>query len=127
MRCNQSQTISDGRFSMKILSEIARISDRILVENRSLKIADRKLPISDSLRHGFFLQIGNRQFPMGKNDSVRNGVVALFFAFVFMPSLQLCRCSSDLFLSNKPRTFRIGTGYGCDPTASCEEQGLGAF
>ena len=54
------------QFPMKILSEIARIFDRILVENRSSEISDRKLPISDSVRHGFFLPIGNRQFPMGK-------------------------------------------------------------
>ena len=60
---------------MKILSEIARISGRILVENRSSENSDRKLPISDSVRHGFFLPIGNRQiFPMGKSDCIRNSL-----------------------------------------------------
>ena len=59
---------------MKILSEMRAISDRILVENRSSEISDRILPISDSIRHGFFLSIGNRQFLMGKYDSVKNGL-----------------------------------------------------
>ena len=74
VRCNQAQTISDERFPMKTLSEIARISNRILVENRSSETSDKKLPISDSARHGLFLPIGNRQFPIGKKDSVRNGL-----------------------------------------------------
>ena len=52
---------------MKILSEIARISDRILLGNHSSEISDRELPVSDSERHGVFLSIGNRQFPMRKN------------------------------------------------------------
>ena len=73
MRCNQAQTISDERFSIGRSSEIPRISDRILIENRSSEIFDKKLPISDSGRHGFFLPIGN--IPIGKNDSVRNGLL----------------------------------------------------
>ena len=59
---------------MKILAEIAPISARILVENRSSEISDRKLPISGSVRHGFFLPSGNRQVPMGKNVSIRIGL-----------------------------------------------------
>ena len=59
---------------MKTLAEIAPISARILVENRSSEYSDRKLPISTSVRHGFFLPSGNRQFPMGKNASIRNGL-----------------------------------------------------
>ena len=31
------------------------------------------------------------------------------FVFVFMPPLELCRRSSDLFLPSRPRTYRIGT------------------
>ena len=57
----------------RVLSEIPRISDRILIGNRSSEISDKKMPVSDSVSHGFFLPIGNRQFPIGKNDSVRNG------------------------------------------------------
>ena len=45
------------------------------MENRSSEISDRKLPISERVRHGFFIPIGNRQFPIGKNDSVRNGLI----------------------------------------------------
>ena len=62
---------------MKILTEIALISARILVENRSSEISDRKLPISDSVRRRFFLPSGNRQFPRGKNASIRNGLMGL--------------------------------------------------
>ena len=77
VRCNQAQTISDERFPMKILAEIAPISARILVENRSSEISDRKLPIFDSVRHGFFLPSRNRQFPIGKNASIRNGLMEI--------------------------------------------------
>ena len=62
---NKAQTISDERFSIGHSSEIPRISDRILIENRSSEMSDRKLPVSTSVRHVFFLPIGN-------NDSVRN-------------------------------------------------------
>ena len=71
VRCNQALTISDERFPMKTLAEIAPISARILVRNRSSEISDRKLPISDSVRNGFFLPSGNRQFPMEKNASIK--------------------------------------------------------
>ena len=33
----------------------------------------------------------------------------LFFVFVFMLPLELCRRSSDLFLPSSPRTYRIGS------------------
>ena len=39
------------------------------------------------------------------------------FNIVFMLSLELCRCSSDIFLSSRPRTYSTGlatryiTGY----------------
>ena len=32
------------------------------------------------------------------------GVFVLFFVVFFLLSLELCRCSSDLFLSSRPRT-----------------------
>ena len=54
VRFNQAQPISEERSPMKVLAEIAPISARILVENRSSEISDRKLPISYSVRHGFF-------------------------------------------------------------------------
>ena len=42
-------------------------------------------------------------------------VFVFVFVFVFMLSLELCRCSSDLLLSNTPRTGLATTyitGYG---------------
>ena len=59
---------SPSDFRPQIRAEIALISARILVENRSAEISDRKLPISASVRHGYFLPSGNRQFPRKKRQ-----------------------------------------------------------
>ena len=48
----------------------------------------------------------------------------LSFLFVFVFVFVFCRCSSDLFLSNRPRTglaTTYTTGYGRGPIGECEE------
>ena len=80
VRCNQAQTIFDERFPMKILAEMSN-SARVLVENRSSEIYDRRLPVPDSVRHVFFL-------PSGKNASMRNGLSnVLCFLSALLPLL----------------------------------------
>ena len=95
---------------MKILSEIARISDRILVENRSSEISDRKLPISDSGRHMDFFSL----FPMGKNDSIRNGLCCQNFDLVkFREIIPRNPCYGTFF----SRNFESEFSKGSDPPA----------
>ena len=51
-------------------------------------------------------------------------LVVFLFCFVLMLSLELCRCSSDVFLSSRPRTGLATTyiaGYGSGPIGLCEE------
>ena len=51
-------------------------------------------------------------------------VFVLFLFLVFMLSLELCRCSSDLFLSSRPRTGLATTYitvYASGPIGTCEE------
>ena len=74
-------------FSPQIRAEIAPISARTLAENRSAEISDRKLPISASIRHGFFLPSGNRQFLMGENASIRNDLMYYFRHHILIASV----------------------------------------
>ena len=49
-------------------------TDENLVEKFKIFVQDF-VPIRTALRQGFFLPFGNRHFSMGKNDSVRNGLL----------------------------------------------------
>ena len=52
----------------------------------------------------FFRKNLNASRPSGHPSIREENVKTFMFCFVFTLSLELCRCSSDIFLSSKPRT-----------------------
>ena len=108
-RWNHSNTLSLGTFECCRLCR-SNVSQCMVAIRGGCRVA-RGWHYSKSLyRVPFFYLVLACVFCYG---SFLSAVLVLFFVVVFLLSLELCRCSSDTFLSRRPRTGLATTYIQC--------------